>query len=765
MERAETMADRQTTTTDDPGARPRRIGRRARRAATLGLAVGLLATGLIGITSIDPGPTETAAADVPVATPGATPAVDLDSLDPLPIKQWGVVGSGTSFSSAKPEVWDFAELGDVMFVAGNFTGVQRDADDPTSNVIQQSYLAAFNRDSGEWISTFRPTFNRTIYALEVAPNGKLLVGGEFTTVNGTARAGIVMLDPTTGEIDANFRANADGGRPMVREIVRAGSQIYVAGQFSYMHGFPADPWLWNAARLDALTGRVDLAWIPKFAGGLWDITVDNDRGHVTGAGYFTSVNGQPNTALLASVSMTNGGFLPNMVRFTPNQSNQTDTTSVVYANNRLYVGGAQHIVQVLDAGDHRRVGYNTIGIRCSAFSPRDCGTFYGGGDIQTMEVTANGIVLAGCHCFGDQYVSTSQPLHYSSFTNSFSHRRYALAYDALDSRPKGSFNPGLRERRWGTYAIDTDTRGCYYVGGDYNRRSDGRWIGGFGRFCRPVVPPTGLSGTSAAGSVSLRWTAAATQLPVSAYKVYRNGTFLGDVTGTTFGVAGLAAGSTHTFTVVTRDVSGRLSPAASTTVTVNGAPTPDTQAPTVPANTTGAVNGSSVTLNWGASTDLPDPGGVGLSGYLIHRDGVYQRRIVAGTTTALDENVPNGAHRYEIRAVDRNNNMSAPARVDVTIGAADTQAPTVPASPTGSVNGTTVTLNWGASTDLPDPGGAGLSGYLVHKDWAYLKFVPAGELTTTDLGVTPGTHRYEIRAVDRANNISAPAAPIRVTVP
>jgi hypothetical protein len=98
-------------------------------------------------------------------------------------------------------------------------------------------------------------------------------------------------------------------------------------------------------------------------------------------------------------------------------------------------------------------------------------------------------------------------------------------------------------------------------------------------------------------------------------------------------------------------------------------------------------------------------------------------------------------------------------------GVVDTLAPTVPTAVAGTVNANTVTLTWGASTDLPDQGAAGLSGYLIHKDWVYLKFVPAGTLTATDLGVTSGTHRYEVRAVDKKNNISSPAAPVRLTVP
>ncbi|MFN8052497.1 MAG: delta-60 repeat domain-containing protein [Acidimicrobiales bacterium] len=751
-------------TTTSTGART--SGARSGRArwAAGAAAVALLATGLAAVFPSTGGPAAVAGADVaPVITnPGAIPAVDLDSLDPTPIKQWGVVGTGSTSSAAKPQVWDIVEIGDTIYVGGNFTGVQRDGDDPTSTVQSQAYLAAFDRDTGAWISTFRPTFNRTIYALEASSTGKLLVGGEFTTVNGVARAGLVELDPTTGAIDPTFKAYAEGSPTMVREIVRAGSQLYVAGQFYYLHGNGADPWLWNAARIDGVTGAVDLNWIPKFAGGIWDLAIDNDHQQVSAAGYFTSTNAQPNTALLATVTMATGAYIPNLAKFTPNQANQTDTTSVIYANNRLYVGGAQHIVQVLDVATHNRVGYNTIGSTCTNLNPADC-TLYGGGDMQTMEVTANGIILAGCHCFGPQYVATNKPLHYSSFTGTFTNRRFTLAYNSSDSKPSGSFIPGLDGKQWGTYAIDADSRGCYYVGGDYARSAAGAWIGGFARFCKPVVAPASLSATSGNGGALLTWPAAATQLPVAAYKVYRNGVFAGDATGLSFGVAGLPVGSTQNFTVYAKDASGRLSPGVSASVVVSGA---DTAAPTVPTNAAGSAAGSTVTLTWGASTDLPNPGGVGLSGYLVHRDWNYLKFVPAGTLTTTDVGVADGPHRYEIRAVDLANNISAPApAVNLTVGTPDATAPTVPSSPGGSVAGSTVTLTWGASTDLPSPGGVGLSGYLVHRDWNFLKFVPAGTLTTTDVGVASGSHRYEIRAVDINNNISAPAAPLNLVVP
>ena len=118
-----------------------------------------------------------------------------------------------------------------------------------------------------------------------------------------------------------------------------------------------------------------------------------------------------------------------------------------------------------------------------------------------------------------------------------------------------------------------------------------------------------------------------------------------------------------------------------------------------------------------------------------------------------------------MRARDFAGNLSDPAPLVVTVpGPADTTGPQTP-SATGSVSGSTVTLNWDAVTDLPNPGGSGLSGYLIHRDWVFVKFVPAGTLTWDDLGVSSGQHRYEVRGVDLANNYSSPSTPVVVTVP
>ena len=745
-----------TTTTPRDPARRQGLWRRPGWATTSVSALVAVALVVGVLVAVSVSEEDTASAAPPaVGEPGVLPAVDLATLNPDPIKQWGVVGEGLSYTAAKSQVWDFAEIGTRIYVAGIFTGVQRNGDDPSSTVISQPYLAAFDRDSGAWIPTFTPQLNRAVYALEVAPNGNLLVGGEFTTVNGSARTGLVMLDPETGATVPSFVASvAAANQPMVRDILRVGSQIYVAGQISTITSGSATPFVWNAARLNGNTGAYDATWVPKFMGGIWQVAVDQSRGRVHAAGFFTSVDGQPGTKSFASVTEATGAYIPGLTPYEFNAAGgQEDTVAVVYADDKIFVGGAQHIIQVLNPTTNARVGYETAGIACNTFSA-GCG-YAGGGDFQTLEVAAGGILMGGCHCY-------TANTAYSSFSNTRVDQRFSIAYNTSDGKFASTFVPGLKQRSVGTYAIFTDTRGCYYVGGDYTRQADGEWLGGFARFCKTVATPASVAATSTNGGARLTWQAPTAQLPIAYYKVYRDGVFAGDTTGLVYGFSGLPVGSTPSLSVRMMDVAGRLSAAVSASVTIAGA---DTQAPTVPGNAAGTVTGSSVTLTWAASSDLPDPGGVGVSGYLIHRDYNFIKLVPAGTTTFTDPGVADGSHRYEVRAVDLANNISAPApAVNLSVGAPDTLPPTVPGNAAATVTGSSVALTWGASTDLPNPGGQGLSGYLIHRDYNFIKFVPAGTQAFTDTGVADGPHRYEVRSVDLGGRISAPAPAVTVTV-
>jgi exo-1,4-beta-D-glucosaminidase len=109
---------------------------------------------------------------------------------------------------------------------------------------------------------------------------------------------------------------------------------------------------------------------------------------------------------------------------------------------------------------------------------------------------------------------------------------------------------------------------------------------------------------------------------------------------------------------------------ASTTIPA-GPGTPDTEAPTVPANPhTTNVSSASVSLAWDASTD-----NVGVTGYDIYRDGAA--RGTATGTAFTDSVAPATSYTYTVRAHDaagNNSGFSTPVTVTTPSGPARLEA-------------------------------------------------------------------------------------------
>ena len=81
----------------------------------------------------------------------------------------------------------------------------------------------------------------------------------------------------------------------------------------------------------------------------------------------------------------------------------------------------------------------------------------------------------------------------------------------------------------------------------------------------------------------------------------------------------------------------------------------------------------------------------------------------------------------------------------------DTTPPTTPGTLSYTQSGTTITLNWGASTDS---GGSGLAGYEVFRNGTLATTVPAGTTTYSETQPTTVTVSYFVRARDNAGNVS-----------
>ncbi len=79
--------------------------------------------------------------------------------------------------------------------------------------------------------------NDIVRAIAIQTDGRILIGGDFTNVNGTALNHIARLN-SDGSLDANFTANVAGGaNGTVQAIaVQADNRIVLAGQFTQANG-------------------------------------------------------------------------------------------------------------------------------------------------------------------------------------------------------------------------------------------------------------------------------------------------------------------------------------------------------------------------------------------------------------------------------------------------------------------------------------------------------------------------------------------------
>lgn len=464
------------------------------------------------------------------------------------IGTWGVTGQANgNDNELNTEAHAFAQIGDVMYVGGNFARVEEHAArTPTSAAsrsIAQSYLAAFDVRTGDWIPGFRPTFNNQVNSLAALPNGDLAVGGQFTTVNGRPQAGLVALDPATGATDAGWKITVEnrisGEAINVQTMDLQGGWLYLGGNFTHFTGgtSPYAVYARKAARLDAATATPDKNWNPAFDGKVQAIDASSDGTRVYAAGYFTKAGSTP--AMKEAIVSTGPGAA--LIPFSPEYSYPVSAyqQSVDETGATFWFGGAEHSM----------FGYTTAsGTSMSKNIARS------GGDFQAITDNADRVVYGGCHC-GDwifngqsQYTMTI-PDPSPSWKQA--HRLdFVGAWNAQTGAYLPAFLPSSKSRGgFGVWGMTVDSNGTLWAGGSYTSAvaTDGRnqWAGGFVRFAvRPHTAPdapTDLSVSLAGSQATLTWTAPS-GTPGASYEVLRGGRVVATTTKTTIQVPESSSG-------------------------------------------------------------------------------------------------------------------------------------------------------------------------------------------------------------------------------
>ncbi|HSS18996.1 MAG TPA: DUF4214 domain-containing protein [Pyrinomonadaceae bacterium] len=165
-----------------------------------------------------------------------------------------------------------------VLIGGEFTTISPNGGAP----VARNRIARLNAD-GTLDTAFNPNANNTVFAIALQADGSVLAGGSFTTIGGQPRNRMARLDATSGLADS-FDPNASG---LVQSIViQADGKILAGGQFTGI-GSQTRHYI---ARLDAASGLAD-SFNPDASDFVHVIALQGD-GKVLAGGLFTEIGGQ-----------------------------------------------------------------------------------------------------------------------------------------------------------------------------------------------------------------------------------------------------------------------------------------------------------------------------------------------------------------------------------------------------------------------------------------------------------------------------------------
>ena len=172
--------------------------------------------------------------------------------------------------------------------------------------VTRNRIARLNPD-GTLDAAFNPSANSSVQTIAVQADGKILVGGNFfgaSSIGGQTRNYLARLDPTTGAADS-FDPNADNVLNAI--ALQADGKILVGGAFSSIGGQTRN----QIARLDPTTGAAD-SFNPNADNSVVSFAIQAD-GKILAGGFFSTIGGQARNRI-ARLDPTTGAadsFNPN----------------------------------------------------------------------------------------------------------------------------------------------------------------------------------------------------------------------------------------------------------------------------------------------------------------------------------------------------------------------------------------------------------------------------------------------------------------------
>lgn len=185
---------------------------------------------------------------------------------------------GTGADSRVPVVAVQAD-GKVL-LGGWFTSV---------NGVSRNRIARLNSD-GSVDTSFDPgagpvwSNDNYVWCVAVQPDGKVLIGGGLTSFNGVSQNRIARLN-SDGSLDSSFNVGSGANQEVYAVAMQSDGKVLIGGTFTSVNGLSRS----RLARLN-VDGSVDVGFSPNVAGPVFSVAVQSD-GRVLIGGNMGSVNG------------------------------------------------------------------------------------------------------------------------------------------------------------------------------------------------------------------------------------------------------------------------------------------------------------------------------------------------------------------------------------------------------------------------------------------------------------------------------------------
>jgi hypothetical protein len=165
-----------------------------------------------------------------------------------PVSSTPAVGTPQLATTGSTEqVRQLAQCGGTMYAVGTFTSIKR-----YSTTYARNNAFSFAATSPFKVTSWDPNVNGIVNSIAFNSDcSQAYLGGQFTSVNGTAVKNIAAVSTSTGAVNTAFAHSAAG---QVETLLTVGSHVLAGGYFTSINGSSANPYFTS---LNTTTGRDD----------------------------------------------------------------------------------------------------------------------------------------------------------------------------------------------------------------------------------------------------------------------------------------------------------------------------------------------------------------------------------------------------------------------------------------------------------------------------------------------------------------------------